>query len=308
MKWNRKVILFKPEATYGVDSVPVAATNGLLVRNVSFRALNLAYERRTTVKGFYTNEGEIATGKWSEISFEIEMQGAGGAADAIPAWGPVLRCSSHAQTVNAGVSVQYDPISTAEEAASIYFQMDGRQHKMLGCRGSRFGMSVRAGAIPAFQLTFLGLHVQPTDTALTPATLTGFKKPLAANNANTTPFTLDAFAGKFREFSLDSGLQTVYRNLVGNESIQVTNRMPTGRIVLESELVATKDWWTIIKNETNCVLTFTHGTAVGSKVKIDAPAAQVTQPEENEEQNVAMLAAFLNVSASGGDEYRITSL
>lgn len=311
LRFKKKVLLFKIEGGgYGVDAAPAAATDGLLVRNLSVSPLKLSYEDRSIVRPFYANDGKIVTGKWSEVSFEIEIQGAGGAVDAIAKYAPVLRACGMAQTVNAGVSVQYDPVSAAFESATQYFQVDGRQHKILGSRASKFGVMISAGKIPVFQFTFIGLHVQPTDTALTPATLTGFQKPLASNNANTTPFTLHTFAGKFRELSVDFGLNTPYRNLMGSESVEILDRKVTGKITLESELVATKDWWTIMKAETLGALTCTQGTAVGFKVKFDAPNVQITEPEEGDDGGVLQLSAGLEMlsGANGNDEFRITTL
>jgi len=308
LKFRRKVLLWKVEAVYGTDAVPVAATDGLLVRNLRVQPLRVGYERRDVVRPFYSNQGQIVTGQWSEISFEIEMAGAGGAVDAIPKYAAAIRSCGFAQTVNAAVSVQYDPVSSAEDSATGYFQVDGRQHRLLGCRGS-MGISIRAGAVPVFTFRFIGLHVQPTDTALTPATLTGFTRPLAANNANTTPFTLHTFAGKFREFSVDMASQIQYRNLPNSESVVVTDRLPTGRVVLESELIATKDWWTIIKGGTTGALAITHGTVLGNRVAITAPNVQITEPDEPDEQGVLMFAAGLEFqpSATGNDEIRITT-
>jgi len=311
LKFKRKVLLAKIEGTYAVDSVPVAATDAVLVRNLRVRPLRLGYERRELAKTFYANEGDIVTGQWSEIEFDLEIAGAGTAVDTVAKYGPLLRGCGIAQTVNAAVSVQYDPVSSGEESLSIYFQIDGRQHKLLGCRGSRFGFTIRAGAVPYYHFSFIGLHVQPTDAALTPGTFTGFQKPLSVNNANTTPFTLHTFAGKLREFTFDAGLQTAYRNLVGSESVVITGRTPTGSITLESELVATKDWWTIVKAMTAGALTLTHGTVAANKVKFDAPNAQLTEPDDSgEEDGVSMLTMGLNFipGAGGNDEFRITTL
>lgn len=311
LRFKRKWIGLKIEGAYGVDAVPAAATDSLLVKNLKVSPLRLGYERRDVVKTFYANEGDFATGQWSEIEFDVEIAGAGTAVDTVPKYGTALRACGLAQTVNALVSVQYDPVSSAEESATIYFQIDGRQHKMLGCRGSKFSLTIRAGAVPTYHFGFMGLHVQPTDTALTPGTFTGFQKPLAVNNANTTPFTLHTYAGKFREFTFDMGLQTVYRNLPNSESIVITGRTPTGRITLESELVATKDWWTIIKGMTNGALACTQGTVAFNKVKFDAPNVQLTEPDDSgEEDGVSMLAVGLNFipGAGGNDEFRITTL
>ena len=311
LKFKRKVLLFKLESVYGTDSVPVAATDGLLVRNLSVAPLKLSYdERGELVRPFYANEGKVVSGQWSEMSFEIEMAGAGGAVDAVAKYAPVLRACALAQTVNAAVSVQYDPVSAGEESASAYWQIDGRQHKMLGCRGSKFGIMVEAGKIPVYQFSFIGLHVQPSDTALTPATLTGFTKPVAVNNANTTPFTLHGFAGKFRSFSFDMALAAAYRNGPNHETVVTTGRKPTGKITLESELVATKDWYAIIKAGTTGALAITHGTVAGNKVKFDAPNVQITEPDEPDDGGILMLSASLDFipGATGNDEFRITTL
>ena len=145
LKFKRKVLLSKIEGTYGVDAAPAAATDAILARNMRVMPLRLGVERRELVKTWFANEGDIVIGQWSEISFDVEMAGAGTAADTVAKYGPLLRGCGLAQTVNAAVSVQYDPVSTAEESLSKYFQVDGRQHKMLGCRGNRFGWTIRAG-------------------------------------------------------------------------------------------------------------------------------------------------------------------
>lgn len=309
LRFKRKVLLFKKEVTYGLDATPVAATDGLLVRNLRVQALALNAVRREVARTFYANEGQIVTGTYSTLEFEVEMAGAGGTADAIPKYAPCLMATGHAQTVTALTSVSYDPVTGSEDSGTAYFQVDGRQHKILGCRGS-LGMRVRAGEIPVFTFRFIGLHVQPTDAALTPADLSGFTKPLAVNNANTTPFTLHAYAGKFREFTFDQAADVKYRNLPNSESVAVTGRLATGKVTLESELVATKDWWTIIKGETSGAFTFTHGSAVGNKVQFTGPAAQIMAPDESEEEGILMLSAGLEFKSSGAgnNEYQIKTM
>ena len=159
LRWNRKAIMAKIETTYGTDAVPVAATNAILARNVRVVPLVMGYERREVVRPFYSNGGSIITGQWSTISMEIEMAGRGAAVDVPPSYGVLLRAAGNAETVNAATSVQYDPVSNAFEAATIYFYVDGKLNKMVGCRASRFGFTLRAGAVPYFSFDFMGLHV-----------------------------------------------------------------------------------------------------------------------------------------------------
>ncbi len=306
LKWKRKVILLKNEAAYGTDAVPVAATDALLVRNVRFSPLRLQYDDREYDVPHFGNRGRIVSGQWSELAFEIEMAG-GGAAGTAPKWGAAMKSCCMSETVTPAVSAVYAPISSGEVSASIYFQMDGRQHKLLGCYGN-FEARLAKGRIPVLAFSFIGMHVQPTDTALGAPTLTAFQKPLAVNKVNTTPFTLHGFAGKFSELMISSGNVLPYRNLPNDEAIRFVDRKARGSVRMEDELVATKDWWTIIKAETLGALAVTQGVAAGNKVAIAAANVQITEPDISEEDNLAMLGCALELqpSAAGNDEFSIT--
>src|SRR3990170_3085893 len=154
-KWRRKALMLKAEGTYGVDPTPAAATDAVLARNVSLRPLILDADERTLVLPWFGNFGKLVAGKHVEIDFDVEMAGAG-AAGTVPAYGPALVACEHSQTVNAGTSVVYAPITTGEGSCTIYFYLDGRLHKILGARGT-VSMSMEAGRIPVFKFKFVGL-------------------------------------------------------------------------------------------------------------------------------------------------------
>lgn len=307
-KARRKVVLFKIEGTKGVDAAPAAATDALLVRNFQFNPLQLAYEDRDYAVPYFGNKGKVIAGQWAECSFEIEMAGAGGAVDAVPKWGPVARACGMAQTVNAAVSVVYAPVTTNEVTGSLYFYLDGRLHKILSWMGNLEARAV-AGRIPVLAFSGIGLHVAPSDSALVTPTLTGFTKPVAVNAANTTPATLHAFAGKIREISFATGNVLPYRNLPNSESIQFVDRMSRGSVRMEDELVATKDWWTSIKNGTLGALSLQQGQTAGNKVTLAAPNVQLTEPAMDEEDGISMvrMSMELQPSAAGNDEFSITT-
>lgn len=307
-KAKRKVILLKNEATPGVDAAPVPATDALLVQNFRFRPLVLVYDDRNYDVPYFGNKGRLVGGQYSMCSFEIEMAGAGGAVDAIPKYGPALKSCGLSQTVNATISVVYAPITTGEVFSTIYFYQDGKLHKMLFSHGN-LEMRWAAGQKPLFAFEFIGLHVAPSDAALVVPTLTGFTKPLVVNNANTTPFTVHGFAGKIRELSIAVGNVNVYRNLPNSEAIRFVDRVSRGSVRMEDELVATKDWYTSIKNGTLGAIAVTQGTAVGNRVKVDAANVQATEPELDEEDNIAMIRMGLELqpTAAGNDEFSITT-
>jgi len=304
--WKRKVILGKIEGTYGADSTPVPGTDAMLVRNVRFRPLVQPAEEREFDVPYYGTKGQILAGQYAELSFEVEMAG-GGAAGTAPKYGALLRACGLSETVNAGVSVVYAPVSTGFTSASLYFRMDGREHKLLGAFGN-VEPRVIAGRIPVFAFSFIGLHVQPTDTALGSPTLTAFQKPVAVNAVNVTPFTLHAFAGKFRELSFNSGNVLPYRNLPNSEAIRFVDRKTRGRVKLEDELVAAKDWFTTARAGTLGALACTVGTVAGNRVALAAANVQLLNPEIDEEDNLAMVSMGMELlpSSAGNDEFSIT--
>lgn len=306
LKYRRKVILAKNESTYGTDAAPAAGTDAMLVRNFSIRPLQQEYDDRDYEVPYFGNKGRIVSGAFVELSFEVEMAG-GGAAGTAPKYGPLLKSCGMSETINAGVSVVYAPITTGEQSASIYFYMDGRLHKVLGAFGNVEARIV-AGRIPVWAFTFVGLYVLPSDVALPTPTLTAFQKPLAVTNSNTTPATLFGFAGKFREITISTGNEIVYRNLPNSEAVRFIGRRARGAVRLEDELVATKDWWTIVRAGTLGALAVTQGTAAGNKVAIAANQVQLTEPDISEEQGIAMIRLNMELqpSSAGNDEFSIT--
>ena len=107
---------------------------------------------------------------------------------------------------------------------------------------------------------------------------------------------------------VSTGNQLDYRNLPNSEAVRFGDRNSAGSVQLEDELVATKDWWTIVKNATLGALAITQGTAAGNKVAIAAPNVQLTDPEISEEQNIAMIGMKMGLqpSSAGNDEWSFT--
>jgi hypothetical protein len=308
LKFRRKVILAKNAASYGADAAPTAAANAILVDNFSIRPLQQEYDDREYDVPYFGNKGRIPSGSFVELSFEVEMAGAG-AVDSAPKYGPLLQSCGMSETITPTTGpVTYAPITTGEKDSTIYFYIDGRLHKVLGAFGNVEARLV-AGRRPKWAFTFIGLYVLPSDTALPTPTLTGFQKPPAVNNTNTTPATLFTFAGKFREITLATGNELVYRNLPNSEAVRFVNRRSRGSVRLEDELVATKDWWTIVKNGTLGALTVTQGTAAGNKVTITANQVQLTEPDMSEEQGIAMIRMNMELqpSSAGNDEWSIAT-
>jgi len=211
-------------------------------------------------------------------------------------------------TYSIDAQVAYLPVSSGHEAVSKYFNLDGKRHIMLGTRGS-VAIRLMARSLPMFAFTFEGLLGTISDTALPTDVFTAWKKPLAVNNANTSGFTLHGFVGKLYGLEANLSNQLVYRNLVGVEDVQVTDRGPAGSVTIEDPTIAEKNYYTQVTAINLGAMNLLHGTAAGNQFHFHAPAAQLTNPRyENRDGIVAQALAARFVSNLGNDEIAIQAL
>ena len=304
--WKRKVLTAKSEGTYGTDSTPAVASDAILARNMRLSPLEMETEERGNELNYVGHQGEIIAGSYVKLDFEVELAGAGSAGTASPI-AALLKACGMSQTLNAATSAVYALVAPGSETScSIYFFMGGRRHKLLGALGT-YELEWVKGRVPLIKFSFTGLYAAVADAALAAPTLTGFQKPVAVTNANTV-ISLHSFAGKFREFRFSLGAQVDYRNLAGSEAVRLTDRKVTGRVVLEDELVATKDWWTIMRAGTLGAFSVAHGTAAGNIVTAAGSNVQLVQPSIDQDQNISMLTMnmLFTPSSSGNDEFNLT--
>jgi hypothetical protein len=307
---RKRTILSKIEATYGTDPVPTGAANAILVSNISVTPMETTLVSRDLVRQYMGNSENLAGSVYGKLEIEVELAGSGTAGTA-PAFGPLLRGCGMSETISAGVSVVYAPVSGAFESVANYFNQDGVLHKMTGSRGS-WSLAMSAQGIPKLKFAFQGLYSPVTDTPAPPGVVfTAWQTPLVVNNVNTTGLTLQGFAGLvLSDLSVDVANAVTFRSLVGgSEQVLITDRKPAGSITFEATTVAAKDWWTAARSAATGPLSITHGTAAGNKVKVDAPKAQVTQPNYSDKDGIAMIqASLVLVPNTGNDELTLTFL
>ena len=314
MKFSNKALRAKIETTYGTDSVPAAGTDDILfmANDVDLSPIQANALPRENVRagGEFGSYEELLAGVHVALTFTIEMAGAGNAVDTVPAYGSLLRGCALAQTVNAATSVEYDPSSDSDthEALSIYINIGGKLHKMLGSRGNaRFELN--ALAIPVIRFSFMGLFQTVADEVFPSGIdLSNFAKPKVVSDANTPTMTLHGQAINGAALSLDLGNQVEYRELVNSTSIQIVDRKSIGTITFEDSLVATKAWEAAVIAETTDALQVVHGTAVGNVCTLDAPKVQLKNPRPSGSQNKRMTSFDLVLTPNAGDdEFKFTT-
>jgi len=200
----------------------------------------------------------------------------------------------------------YSPISSSIESCTLYFNVDGVLHKITGARGT-VEMNIAVKQIPSFKFSLTGLYSTPTDTAAPSTTFTSFKIPQIANTTHTTAFSLASYSANLESMNLNVANEVQYITLIGSESVKILDRKPEGTFVLEAPLMASKNFFTLAADQTSSVMTITHGSSNGYKVKLDAPAVLIGNPSYQDSNGVQMLSIpYSALPSSGNDEFTIT--
>lgn len=304
---RNRIALAKIESVYGTDPTPTGSANAILIRNDPVLTPLASDEvSRNLIRGYMGGSDRLIANQHVMIEFEVEMQGSGALGTA-PAYGPLIRACAMSETVTASTKVEYLSISSALESLTMYFNVDGVLHKFKGCRGT-YDISIVAGQIPFYKFTMMGIYVAPTDTALPTPVYTGFKDPLVVNNTNTGAFSFFGVSGLIlRSLEIQAQNALTFRNLIGTEYAQITDRDIAGTLLFEAPALATFNVFSTALGTAKGALSITHGTADGYKVKLDAPAVDIGQPTYADEDGVVMISCpiFINPS-SGNDDLKIT--
>ncbi len=309
LRKRRGALLAKIEVTYGTDPTPTGAANAILFSDFDLSPMEMKTVDRDNIRPFLGSNEQLPTGLFSKIDFTIEAAGSGALGTA-PAWGPLLRACGFAETVTASTKVEYSPVSESFESVTVYFNLDGVLHKLTGARGTVTFDFTRDGR-PAMKFSLTGLFNTVTDAAAPTVTLTAWQKPLAVNRTNTPTLTLHGYAGRVHSLTADMANEVIFRELIGAAmgEVLITDRKPVGNILMEAVTVATKDWWTSIKNITTGALQLIHGTVAGNKFQIDAPNVQLLNPKYQDQDGIAMLGCSMVYGPSAGnDEIKITAI
>lgn len=303
---RRRTILAKIETSYGVDPTPTGAANAILVRNLNITPQNSEIVSRDLVRPYLGNSEQLQASTHVTLDFEVEMAGSGTAGTA-PAYSPLLRACGLSETVSAGVSVTYAPVSSGFESVTVYFNVDGTLHKVTGARGT-VELNINARQIPVYKFSFTGIYNAPTAASLPTVTYTAFQTPLVANNTNTTGFSFFSYSGVLESLNLNVGNTVNYRTLIGSESVIVTDRKATGTCQIEAPAVGTKDFFAAALTDGSLgSLDVTHGTTGGNKVQIVSTRIDLQNPTYADNNGINMLnMPFVAVpSTAGNDEFSI---
>jgi len=298
--------LAKKEATYGVDSVPTAAANAALTRNLTVKPIATDRIDRNLDRPVRGRRKDAVSNQRQTVSYELEAAGSGAAGTA-PAWMEHLEfCGMAVPTLTAATSAvqRFAALGTALSSGTLYTWNGNQKRVGLGARGT-FSFDFTANAYPFFKIDLTALlpTANPVTDANPPAPdLTRWIDPVEVNTANTD-FSLGGYSPVLKSITGDANANVKARNLVGANYIQRGNHGITGRIVIEATTIAQKNYFTNLQVGDEIAFTLTHGVDPGNIVELASTHLQVTDIEQSNEDDVLLMTISygLNVGATNDD-------
>ncbi|MDR2450998.1 MAG: hypothetical protein LBE85_04335 [Candidatus Accumulibacter sp.] len=306
--WKTKAILAKLETATGTDAAPTGALNWIEARNVTFTPYDAETVDRNIEMPYLGNGGKLPTGKYASLTFEAAVVGAG-AAGASPGISPLLLACGFAETVDdtqGEESVTYNLVSAGFSSITLYVNIDGALHKMIGARGN-VTLTLTAQGIPLYKFDMQAVYLGPAAGAVPAVDKSGWQIEQPVGSLTTAGVTIAGTALAWSEFTLDLGNQISRLDLPGPQrEITISDRKPTGAITVLAPALDAFDPFALADAGTLIDLSTTQDNRAGYKARIDSKI-QIIRPEYAQiEGNVAYRLNFEPMPVAGNDELAIT--
>lgn len=317
-RYVRKLaFLAETEVTYGTDPTPLAATDSILLRNVDINPVDANNVDRDLIRAYFGNSEQLVGTKTVTARFETELAGSGTAGTA-PRWSRFLKACGFAETIDAGVRVDYLPITDSIGSFTAYLHDDGVLHKLLGGRGTA-KLRIVSGEMPVIQWDFRGLYGPVTAVANPTPDYTGWATPEIPTDANTLDLTLGATlnttgapvltggtAVPSLGLEVDVGNDVQFVPLIGGESVDIVDRKVAGNLRLDLTAAQEVARLTDVLATTLSSVGILHGLGAGKKIGLFMPTVQFTNPKKDNFNGRRLIGYDLRgVPLTGNDELRV---
>lgn len=303
--WKTKIIAAKIEATEGVDAGP-AGSDAVLAMNVSLSPMEGQDVKRDLELPYFGDTGSVPLDLHAKLSFEVELAGSGTPGTA-PAWGALLRACAVAETISAGTSVTYNPITTGQESITLHFFVEGTKFALVGTRGTAV-LDMSSSGIPKIKFEFTGLYTTPAEAARPTPVYSDWQRPEAVTTDNTPTVEIDGTALVMRSFSLDLGNAVEPRFLVGSKGVLITGKEEKLKCQVEAVALTTFNPFTLAETQAELDVTLVHGTNAGNIVTFNAAQAQMQRPDglATVQDITEWPLNLVPVPDAGGDQWTLT--
>ena len=304
--WLYRLALVKAETTYNTNPSP-ASTDALLFTELDVEPLSIELAERETTQTYFGNRQNVILQRSVPISATVEMAGSGTAGTA-PRYGPMLKACGLGETIVAGTSVTYAPVSSGFSSYAMQFFIDnGSEQSIGGIRGTAdFNLSV--GSVPTISFSHMGIWSAPTALSSPSVTYSQQATPLAVNADNTPTVEVHGFSACMTEFSLSLGTEMVFEQKAScSRQVRLVDRRTTGSMTIELPAFATKDFIAAVSAQTEDTITWTHGTTAGNIITFTADQAAFDSPTYVESDRVThiTLPFRLMPTQAGNDDFTL---
>lgn len=305
IKWNSKIILFKPESSYGVDPTPTGSANAILMTGVSYSPMEGQDISRDLDLPYLAAQGKIPVGLRVRLRGRVELQGSGTAGTA-PAWGPLLRACGVAEGLDPGTSVTYAPISDGMESGTLYFWVGTTMQIVKGVRGN-VSMAFSAQGLPYLEFELTGIYADPAEVARVTPDLSDFVRPEVVSSTNTPTFTINGVSMIMRSFSMALNNQVVHRLLVGAEQIIIPDRLESISSQVEAVPLGTINPFTLSQAGTQVPVVLVHGTNAGRIATLTCPTVEIGRMPDysNQDKILEWNLSMTPLPATGNDQWSL---
>lgn len=205
----------------------------------------------------------------------------------------------------------YLPVSSGFESLTLYYNISGVRHKLLGAKGS-VNLDLSANSRPALKFSYTGVYGGVADASEATPVYTAFQTPQTVGSTNTTALIAGKLADgsatgvQLMKFDLDLANAVKHRQLIGAAGVILTDRQPKGNVSLEATTVTFKDWFGDIRSSTKYPLMVENGLSAGNRVCVVLPNSQLSEPKYSDSDGIAMLdCAVRAIPLVANDEVRI---
>lgn len=251
--FTKRGMVMKEEVTEGTDSLPVGATDGIVLLDGS-SGTEVGIAEKQVDRDFFTGNPFSVTTRNAFIEGDCELQPPvtpGDASDGIPNFDILLRTGGMARVLDdVAETTVYNMISTGIVSASAYFWHVDYVKKLLGSRTFITGLRYTIGEAPRFRARVFGSYEDVTTEAVPSITLPDGSPPaLDADNGETLITVADASITDLlvwaKELSVDFGTDLTNKQYTSHEVNQISGRTPTFSLQIARTDLADFNPWAV---------------------------------------------------------------
>ncbi len=298
----------KAESSSGVAETLGAAEATILAYEPIMDAEIAQYKRNPVVKHMSRFGSEPGAKKMS-LAFKAELMGPiAGARGTTLAITPFLKMCGLSETLSAGNSNIYAPLSSSFITGSIAAYIDGFRKTMCGCAGNvKFQFKVGEPVMCDFAIQ--GKYSEHSDTALLTPTYPA-QVPFLFMGATVT-FGGDSLV--LENLEIDMGNEIVIspkpQDASGIDYAKITGRNPTMTIDPEFVAKSSHDFYSKLMSRDTFAVVIAMGDANGNCINFSLPAVRYTGLKDGDRSGIKVINATCEIcknSDGGNDEIVIT--